>query len=189
MTSDLGRQFISEVWRYMRSNLGIENKCTTPYQPQSNGLVERAHRMSKEALRARLSENEENWIKTLNRILLDMRTTLSTDSGVSPAQEVYGEEIRSHSLPDVIEREKTSNNNFRTNHHSSYSQETSPEEKNLRLPKKAFIMSSPIGGPLDVPYETPFEILEKHDHYFILNRRGIPSKQPINRLKAAYVSI
>ncbi len=53
ITSDRGRQFCSSVWDALTCQLGAKMRFTTPYHPQSNGLVERFNCRLKDALRAR----------------------------------------------------------------------------------------------------------------------------------------
>ena len=50
LTSDRGAQFTSELWA---SVIGMHHNTTTAYHLQSNGMVERAHRRLKDALKAR----------------------------------------------------------------------------------------------------------------------------------------
>jgi transposase InsO family protein len=53
ITSDRGTQFTSQVWSILCRKLGITHTTTTAYHPQSNSLVERAHRQLKEGLNGR----------------------------------------------------------------------------------------------------------------------------------------
>ncbi len=47
LTSDRGQQFISQVWADLCFKLEIpRHTMTTAYHPQSNGMVEKAHRHS-----------------------------------------------------------------------------------------------------------------------------------------------
>ncbi len=55
VTSDRGRQFTSAVWETVCNKLGFHHVTTTAYHPQSNGMIERAHRQIKDALRSRLA--------------------------------------------------------------------------------------------------------------------------------------
>jgi hypothetical protein len=43
ITSDCGRQFCSSLWDALTHRLGVKMRFTTPYHPQSNGVVERFH--------------------------------------------------------------------------------------------------------------------------------------------------
>ena len=54
VTSDRGRQFISELWRNVLHLFGIKPTQTTSHHPQANGMVERMHRQLA-SLKARLT--------------------------------------------------------------------------------------------------------------------------------------
>jgi transposase InsO family protein len=51
ITSDCGAQFTSSLWAALYNLLNIQHTQTTPYHPQSNGLVERFQRRLKDVLR------------------------------------------------------------------------------------------------------------------------------------------
>ena len=55
VTSDRGRQFVSELWRDVLHLFSIKPTQTTSYHPQANGMVERMHRQLKASLKARLT--------------------------------------------------------------------------------------------------------------------------------------
>jgi hypothetical protein len=88
LTSDQGRQFTSAVWSHLSQQLGVQHINTTAYHPQSNGVVERAHRQLKAALRARLAAVD--WPDHLPWVLLGLRAAPKEDSGVSAAELLYG---------------------------------------------------------------------------------------------------
>jgi transposase InsO family protein len=88
ITSDWGTQFTSQIWSILCRKLGITHTTTTAYHPQSNGLVERAHRQLKEGLKTRLASHE--WPAHLPWVLLGMRTSPKDDSAISSAELVYG---------------------------------------------------------------------------------------------------
>jgi hypothetical protein len=87
VTSDRGKQFISELWQSLGRLLGMEVHTTTSYRPQSNGMVERAHRSLKAALMARCAGN--NWVSHLPWVLLGLRTMPRERLRVSSAEMVY----------------------------------------------------------------------------------------------------
>jgi hypothetical protein len=70
------------------SKLGMKHTTTTAYHPQSNGLVERAHRQLKEALKNRLAGAA--WPDHLPWVLLGLRAAPKDDSNISSAELVYG---------------------------------------------------------------------------------------------------
>jgi hypothetical protein len=61
---------------------------TTAYHPQANGMVERAHRQIKDALRSRQAEN--CWPEHLPWVLLGLRALPKDDSAVSMVELTYG---------------------------------------------------------------------------------------------------
>jgi transposase InsO family protein len=61
ITSNRGPQFTSDLWLQLCEMLNISHKQTTAYHPESNGIVERLHRLLKDALRARATA--ETWFE------------------------------------------------------------------------------------------------------------------------------
>jgi hypothetical protein len=66
----------------------ISHKQTTAYHPESNGAVKRLHRRLKDALRA--STAVATWSEELPFELLVLRAQLWEDTGLSPAEAVFG---------------------------------------------------------------------------------------------------
>ena len=58
-TSDQGSNFVSEIFKEMQQDLGIEIKRTPIYWPQANGLLERSHQTLKNSIKAELIEMGE----------------------------------------------------------------------------------------------------------------------------------
>lgn len=50
ITTDQGRQFESTLFNQLVNVMGSQHYRTTSYHPQSNGMIERWHRMLKAAL-------------------------------------------------------------------------------------------------------------------------------------------
>ena len=90
ITTDRGSQFVSEIWKQLLQTWGIKHSTTTPYHPQSNGLVERLHRRLKESLIALCRDKRDKWIWKLPMTLL---ATVKPDIGACPSDLVYGEGI------------------------------------------------------------------------------------------------
>lgn len=91
ITSDLGRQFESNLFQNLLQCLGIRHLRTTPYHPQTNGLIERWHRSLKSAI---LCHSLGDWTTFLPLILLGLRSAYKPDIGTSPAELVYGTTLR-----------------------------------------------------------------------------------------------
>jgi transposase InsO family protein len=58
ITSDQALQFTSVLWTGLHKLLGIQLINNTAYDPQSNGMVERAHGQLRATLRTRLTDVE-----------------------------------------------------------------------------------------------------------------------------------
>ncbi len=69
----------------------ISHKQTTAYQPESNGTVERLHHRLKDALLARAAT--ATWSEDLLFVLLGLQAQLREDTGLSPAETVFGAPI------------------------------------------------------------------------------------------------
>lgn len=76
LTSDQGRQFTSTLFGTLNERLGVDHLRTTPYHPQSNGLVERFHRSLKASLRC---HPDETWLHALPMTMLSLRAQLKAD--------------------------------------------------------------------------------------------------------------
>jgi len=68
--------------------LGITHHLTTAFHPQSNGIIERAHRQLKDTLRACLAGPD--WLNHLPWVLLDLRGAQKEYSALSSAEMQYG---------------------------------------------------------------------------------------------------
>ena len=102
VTSDRGTQFTSDTWQQLCKRLGCKHVTTTSYHPQANGMVERAHRQLKDALRAR--EAGADWPDHLAWVLLGLRAAPKESNGMSSAQLVFGQPLTlPGELTDVLE--------------------------------------------------------------------------------------
>ena len=109
VVTDQGGQFTGYLWKNLMSVLGIRHATTTSYHPQANGLVENLHRRLKDALR--MQKFPDMWYFNLPIVLLVLRTTLKEDFPLSPAELVYGQDLRlpgefkTQNMPSVLQRQ------------------------------------------------------------------------------------
>jgi len=86
LTSAQGSQFTSTLWARLCNVIGTHHNTTTTYHRQSKGMVERAHRWLKDALKAGMAVSD--WPKHLPWVLLDINNAPKEDNSKSAAQMV-----------------------------------------------------------------------------------------------------
>ncbi|GFO26781.1 Pol polyprotein [Plakobranchus ocellatus] len=199
ITSDRGTQFTSTLWGEIANQPGVQLHRITAYHPQSNGLVERLHRTLKAALKARLQG--PNWADELPWILLGLRTAPKEDIGSSVAEIVYGTPFTvpgefidpsAKCVPSGIACDSCYTNiknlsPLPTVHHNLSAQSYVP--KSLRNSKFVFICHDGHRGPLQCPYDGPFQVVAPGDKTFrvvVGDREEVIS---IDRLKPAHVAL
>ena len=93
IVSDQGSQFVGSVMSDLCKLLGIDKVETTPYHPQGNGLVERFHGSLKPML-AKAIKLGVDWVTFLPLALFALQQVPNRETGFSPHQMVYGENLR-----------------------------------------------------------------------------------------------
>jgi hypothetical protein len=87
--SDNGKNFISETVRILCEKFLIKHIFSSPYHPQTNGMVERLNRTLCNSL-AKVKEKEEDWDIHIPAVLFAYRTKRHATTGYTPFQLVYG---------------------------------------------------------------------------------------------------
>ncbi|CAF1393237.1 unnamed protein product, partial [Rotaria sp. Silwood1] len=87
--SDNGPQFISELFTNICSSLGIKNKNTSNYHPQTN-MTERVNRNLKPMLAQYAQENPQSWDQHLSKLAFSIRTSVNETTGDTPAYLNFG---------------------------------------------------------------------------------------------------
>jgi hypothetical protein len=196
ITTDRGSNFESHLFTTLIAQLGSIKIHTTAYHPQGNALVERFHRRLKEALKASSESETTEWVQRLPLILLSLRTASREDDQPSPAEIVYGTNLR---LPiDLLIR-----NDDRVLDPSAYTdrlirdmQTVGPiitrdpirqsyVDKNLQTCQRVFVRNEGIKG-LNPVYSGPFKVLQRAETYFKVQLPNRVDNITIARLKAAH---
>jgi hypothetical protein len=188
ITSDRGVQFASELWAATMKKLGIKHLMTTAFHPQSNGLVERAHRRLKEALKARLAAAD--WPSHLPWVLLGLRAAPREDSGVSVAELLYGAAL---SLPgQLLSALEPPAASFQQQLQSAVpcvATRPPPSTTGGGLPEQllkathVYVRSPPAAGVLAPAYRGPFRVAGRSEKYFMLEIGGRFDAVSVDRLK------
>ena len=193
VTTDNGSQFTSSVWQQLLNTWGIKAHFTTPYHPQSNGLVERFHRRLKEALNALANDEPEQWFWRLPCALLAIRTTIKPDIGASPSDLVFGEglaipgELLSHHEPnDNEEHEQRQRlldglnlevSRIQPKPTSAHNRPRVFIPEDLRRASHVFVQRGGVRPTLSTPYVGPYRVIDRHQSSF---RIAIPGGQSEN---------
>ena len=200
LTSDRGRQFVSELWRKTAALLGTATNSTTSYHPQSNGMVERMHCTMKAALKAKL-ESDPNWIDVLPVVMLGMRAAVKQDLNCSAAEIVFGEALRmpgeffvsadgdlaAADLAFVVDLRRKMRQMRPVPpvwHGGKTRRNYVPRE--LAAATHVFVRVGAHRGPLQSPYQGPFKVIDRQAKLYKLDLGTRQDSVSIDRLKPAF---
>lgn len=90
--SDQGRNFESDLFAELCKLLGVNKTRTTPFRPQSDGMVERFNRTIQQMLKTFVNENRDDWDDHLPYLTMAYRATVHDSTGCTPNQLMLGRE-------------------------------------------------------------------------------------------------
>src|SRR5204862_1486565 len=107
--TDQGTHFKNKMVEKLCEKFEIKHKLSSPYHPQTNGLVERFNRTLCESL-AKVSEKESQWDEHIHEVLFGYRTNRHATTKKTPFFMTYGREailpIDETEIPEnITERE------------------------------------------------------------------------------------
>jgi hypothetical protein len=88
--TDQGSNFMSEVFGNVCKLLKVKRIKCTAYRPQTNGALERTHRVLVEYLRCFILEDQSNWDQWLPYATFVFNTTPHTSTGFTPYELLFG---------------------------------------------------------------------------------------------------
>jgi len=170
--------------KQVTDELGIHHIRTTAHNPRANGMIERAHRTLKAALKARGGL----WLDELPIILLGMRTRPDED-GSSAFSRVTGEQplvppiatsnIDMTELAIHLQKLPLNYKPTRTRRIDSHQ----PEK--LNSCSHIWLRIDRVRRPLEAPYQGPFEVLTRTNDTLTISVRGKPMVVSVDRVKPA----
>ena len=92
--TDQGPNFESGLFQEMCHLLGIDKVRTSPYQPRTNGMIERWHRTLNSMLGKVVGESQRDWHEKLPYVMAAYRATEHSRTGFSPNFLFLGREAR-----------------------------------------------------------------------------------------------
>ena len=92
--TDQGSNFTSQLLKEVYRLLSIKPIRTSPYHPQTDGLVERFNQTLKAMLRRTATDEEKDWDKLIPYVLFAYREVPQSSTGFSPFELVYGRAVR-----------------------------------------------------------------------------------------------
>jgi len=92
--SDQGRQFESRLLSEVCKLMHIHKTRTTPYHPQSDGLVERFNRTMLAMLATCAKDNPLDWEKHVRKVCMAYNTSVQASTGYTPFFLMFGRQAR-----------------------------------------------------------------------------------------------
>ncbi|XP_015116582.1 uncharacterized protein LOC107040834 [Diachasma alloeum] len=181
ITTDEGSQFESRLFTALTRMIGANKIHTSPYRPQSNGILERWHRTVKAAL---MRNAPTPWSELLPTVMLGLRTCIKQDLNASPAQLLYGTELR---IPGefLVSEDLPANPNFFLEKFMEHIREVRPSPtahhtksrcfllKDLYTSSHVFVMIDVVKKPLDPPFSGPHRVIRRiDDRNFVIDLNG-----------------
>jgi transposase InsO family protein len=107
--SDQGSNFLSELFRDTCKLLRIKKINTTAFHPESNGGLERGHRVLVEYLRHYVAEDQRDWDDWIPYATFVYNTTTHRTTGYTPFELLFGHEAR---VPTSLQEQPTPRYNY-----------------------------------------------------------------------------
>ena len=97
--TNLNSQLMGSFYEFFR----VKKTTSSPYHPQTNGIIERSFRTVKDMIYATCCECGIDWLDALPHVEMGLRVTVHKSLGYTPYQIIFGRKMM---LPAFQEREK-----------------------------------------------------------------------------------
>lgn len=188
--TDQASNFLSDVLRNTSKMLKIKKLQTTPFHPETNGGLERSHRVLKEYLRHYINKDQTNWDEWIPYSVYAYNTSIHTATGYTPFELVYGFKA---TMPSILQGNPSVNTItkiFSWNLRTGYKPPTAwLGNRHCRLETTFFLYDETVrrgrSKKLSSQWLGPFEIIYL-DKVNATIKRGRRTQVHLNRLKPFY---
>ena len=94
IVTDLGTSFMSRLMKRLWQICGITHITSSPYHPQTNGLVEKFNGTLMRMIRAYTAENPNDWDHKLQPLLYAYRSVPQESTGFSSFELLFGRKVQ-----------------------------------------------------------------------------------------------
>jgi len=106
MLTDQSSNFLSYLFANVCKLLRVKTIKTSSYHPQTNGALERTHRVLVEYLRCYILEDQTDWDKWIPYATFVFNTTPHSSMGFTPHELLFG---RKPNIPGILQRDPPEN--------------------------------------------------------------------------------
>ena len=202
--SDNAKAFVSTLVKQLNKVLDIEHVLSTPYNPQSHGLVERANQTIGKILRGLIEAHHDgikNWEKYINHAVFIMNTTINSSTGFSPYELIYGRKAAypidrllyddeifnsvGEYMQNLLNKQKINyaivhENLLNTKHKNElYNNDNKQKLRSYEIGDMVYKIKSARRNKLDVLYEGPYVIQKRINDLCYQIRLADSDKAPI----------
>ena len=124
--SDQEPSFVSEIMRTFYKEMGIEAKYSSPYHPETNGLVENFQKTFKIMLN-KFANEEKQWDELIEPLLFAYRQSPHLSTGYSPFELLFAHEV--NGPLNILIQEWTNMNKNKEENIEKYFEKTKERDK------------------------------------------------------------
>jgi transposase InsO family protein len=97
--TDRDKLFISKFWQTFMSELGVDQRMSTAYHPQTDGQTERVNQILEVYLRIFINRQQDDWVRLLPLAQIAYNGTFQETIGMSPYKARFGYDLIVDRLP------------------------------------------------------------------------------------------
>lgn len=109
LLTDNGPEFVGEIFTEVCKILKINKLMSSPYHPQTNGGLERTHRVIKEMLRHTVDRNTQNWCEHIPFVTFSFNSAVHESTNFQPYELLYGNPVE---IPSPLQRKMEENYSY-----------------------------------------------------------------------------